>query len=205
MLDSSGNNHTLTVEAGNELYGSIGALKGFHFDGSTNLWRSSADSALAELGDMTLELLILFHTNDPGTGANSSKFIVHHGASGGTETANETYTMQTIAGIGLRYQARYNVNQLTFFETSDSAGLRGQVLHYAMVRENDEASFYTNGVHQGTSSGLTAPTGGSLGRFRLGSAWSLINPVSATIASVKLIPSALSEAQVAAEYRRTAA
>lgn len=207
MLDSSGNSHTLTVEAGTETYGSLGNLTGFYFDGSTNLWRSSADSGLLELGDITLEMLVSFHTDDAGFGVNSDTFLVYHGASGESLATNTAYSLgPENDAIGLRYGAEHGSSGTNIsYSPDESTGTVGEITHIALVRENDDVTIYANGVSQGSSSSLSAPEGGTSGRFRVGSAYNLTRPIVGVISSLKFVTSALSAEEIAAEYRRTAA
>ncbi len=206
LNDTSGNGHTLTVEAGTETYAQLGGLQGFSFDGATTVYRNAADTDLRVLGDMTIEMLVSWAVGDPGIAGtiNAAGFFVHHGAAGGAEADNEIYALQSVTAPGLRYQAQTGGGPtLVSANTTDLAGITGQVLHYAMTRDSGVITFYINGVSQGSSGALTAPTGGANGRFRLGSARSLAAPVIMTMASVKFLTTVLTANQIAAEARRT--
>jgi hypothetical protein len=205
LLDSSGNSHTLTLETGTEQYGRIGSLQASYFDGASALIRNTADAGLAIIGDMTVELLIAWETDRPGSGVNSDRYMVSHSGTGETEAGNFIYTFASrAAALGLAYFAETGAGtNIGIYGADGYAGVESIAYHYAMVRSSNDVTFYVNGVQLGaTSSGLAAPSGGGDGRFRIGqhSSGALIT---ALVSSVKLIASALTAAQVRAEYNRT--
>lgn len=204
MLDATGNGHTLTVETGNELYGVLGGLRCFYFDGPTTLWRSSADSGLLELGDMTMEMLIAWHTDDPGSGINASRYMYTHTAEGESDATNQCYGFRVLSARTFRYFAEQGASGTNIqYSGADIVGAAGQIMHYAMVRKDDDVKFFINGTARGESSGLLAPTGGGSGRFRLGGSYAAGTQIAALVSSVKFITSALSDDEIGAECRRT--
>lgn len=205
LLDSSGNGLDLAVVAGGgtrytEL---LPGIRGLYLDDLTHVHQASGDASLELLGDMTLEMLIAPDLDRAGT----EQVVVTHQAAGATEAVNGLYAMTIgvtdvadmsyFAEQGAGVAIRYTVN-------SRRLGLGG-VYHWAMVRANAQVQFYLNGALAGAaSSGLLAPTGGGSGTFTIGGTpGSAVFDAQCAIASVKLIGSALSAAQVLAEYDRT--
>jgi hypothetical protein len=208
LTDSSGNGYTLTVGSGTEQYAPLSdTLSGAHLDGSTYLIHDVAVSALRLTGDMTIECLVKWLVDPPGYGVNNdttSSALVAHGVGGETEATNTLYCFGArssgggftwVSESGGGTNAAYNLD----VEVPTSVWH-----HMAAVRDSNVVSIYLDGALLGSSSSLTTPTGGSSGRFVIGAlaSGSSENPT-CVIASVKLIGSALTAAQVKAEYQRT--
>ncbi len=207
LTDSSGSGYTLTVENGTERYSNLpgGKIQGAIFDGSTNLIYNVAEATLRILGDMTIECLIEWLDASPGISPNSNTRIASHVGTGGSGNSvdNQLFSFGPASGApGFRYFAEFGSGSNIDFSTTDSAPQSLQ--HLAMVRESNDITYYVNGqAISPSSSGLSAPTDGSSGRFRIGANNALLVPVVAVVATVKLVASALTAQEIANEYGRT--
>lgn len=199
LTDASGNGNTLSVRAGNAHYGEISpGVRGFVSDGSSRIGLSSFVSSLAVTGDITLEMLLVV---SPGAYASGNALISHDGVG------------EVLAGNYL-YSIYYNNMQLEYFAELSSGTnivydldelMPTTLCHFAMTRTSNVIQFYLNGRTLGAaSSTLSTPAGGTSGLFSIGGDTNgpLPGPV-VTMASVKVIGSALNATQVKSEYTRT--
>jgi len=207
LTDSSGNGFDLEVGAGTEQYVPLsGSVDAAFLDGSTYFRRAAAEASLLITGDVTIEALVSWVQDPPGTGVNTSisgPALVGHGTAGETEPANSVYILGARPGGGLKWLTESGGGSNAQYELT--ADLPAQTLHHvAVTRASNVVRLYWNGTLLGTSGTLTAPTGGASGRFVIGALTdgSNENPT-ALIASVKLIASALTPAQIRAEFVRT--
>lgn len=200
LTDESGNALTLTNCSGTDRYITIGGgIKGYHFDGASAVCRASTDAVLRILGDMTIEMLCRINKLD------AADYLISHNEIGELEADNTLYGINFPSSIGgLSYIAEKNAGT-NIVHTIDDALDLGVLYHIAMVRDSNQITFYIDGEQAGaTSVGLDAPTGGTEGQLALGATnQGSDNRISATLASVKIIGSALTAAQVRAEYQRT--
>jgi hypothetical protein len=200
LLDSSGNGLTLTAIAGTARYTDIfPGVRCLFLDALTTFGRSAFTASLNILGDLTIECLLYVITNNVTTG------VVSHGASGETEATNYSYATQ-FTTTTFQYLHEFSAGTNQTLVTTNLPPRR--LSHLALVRASNVVQFYLNGRTFGAASGtLTAPTGSTSGRFRIGASEGLGTPggtgVPNMISSVKVIASALTEAQIKAEYNLT--
>lgn len=200
LTDSAGAGGTLSVETGTSTFCDVlPGLRGFFFDGSTQLFRNASQAALQITGDLTIELIATRAL------VETDKTIISH--DGLTESSADNYLYDLY--LDSTYQLQYFAEQgsgtnITFGSTGFTVQI-GSVIHYGLVRLNSQVTFYVNGKQLGPSStGLAAPTGGTSGKLRIG-ADSAVSPTRMTgaISSVKLLNKALTAAQVAEDYNVT--
>jgi hypothetical protein len=207
LTDSSGNGYDLEIGAGTEQYVDLSStIQALDLDGSTYARLAAFAAALAITGDMTIEALVSWQIDGPGVGVNTSISgppICAHGASGEAQADNNLYTFGPKPGGGLKWLSESGNGTNAIYEQAGTQP--AQVLaHVAATRESDVVTFWWNGTPAGQSGTLTTPTGGGSGRFVVGalSNGSSENPTM-LISSLKLIASALTPAQIRAEFVRT--
>lgn len=209
LIDSSGNGYDLELENGSTPVASD--VLGGYFDGSSNLHHNGTPADLRILGDYTAEMLIRFPYG-PGitAGPNSLKWLFVHSGS----TAGETTAENVVLGLRSRGD---NVEGFEHFQEgaaaadstiafTDQAFAHWRTYHLACVRAGNDITLYANGSvfdQTRTTSPAAPPTDGASGRFRLGGTGTVSDYFTGWIASFKLIPSALTAAQVRAEVART--
>ncbi len=199
MKDSTGNGLDLAVEVGTERYTDIlPKLRGFYFDGSTSIWRSTFDPILAIAGDVTVEFIALVPN------FVTDKSFVSFGAAKNGQPVNNAQYEVGMPGTGLGMEMTWdtgNGNTIAY-DTNDVFSV-GTPFHLAMTRASNIVQFYLNGVSiSPPSASLTGPTGGSSGRFRIGSN-DVAQHLTGAMTSVKVLAFALSPAQITSEYNRT--
>lgn len=198
LLDSSGNGFDLTGASHvfREVFPGLIALAG----GSAS--RAANDALLTILGDVTVQAIVSFA---PSSAAGDvMKFANDAGADG--TIANNTLYRLIIDQTGTNGMSAFHENaggaNVQFSSTGvANRGLpRNEVPFYvAMVRQSNVYTFYLNGLPYGTASGtLGAPTGGTAAFLVVRS-----DAASPDVAALKIIDSALSAAQIKAEYNRT--
>lgn len=177
------------------------ALKGWDGLGG-NGFHSTAVSpaALALTGDMTIEAFVRSPDNLRGLGSKRS-IICFDTNAGGSSVSNILYSIGISTGGFPEWIQQHGSNVSdTYTLTTDifPSGL----FHLAVTRTSDVIQMYVNGVPLGAASGtLTTATGGSGSSFRFGTQGGA--PLAVALASLKVIGSALTAAQVKAEYNRT--
>lgn len=197
LNDTSGNGFTLSVEAGTVRYSTLyPGIVGIRFDGAIRLYRSTYTPALNLTGDMTFECLIAVDTLPVAC------VLFSHAAVGETSPTNYSYQINL----------NPNPSQMGWFSESDAGTnasynfskvtLPPGLCHYAVTRIANIVTIYINGVSQGSSTLLTAPTDSTGSLFRLGDP-TPVNPPTAIIASVKMIARGLTAAEVKDEYSQT--
>lgn len=204
-LDSSGNSFDLTW-TGTEIYSVLnGPLQAAFFDGSSHTIRND-ETDLQILDDITIEMLISYH-GGPGldsTLLNSGVFYM--GAAGETLAVNVAYSVRCHpSSSGLRIMSESGSGVDATFDPAGSPP-DGTWHHAAFVRDKNVWKVFYNGILIDTSGTLTAPEGGTDGNLYVGGAPADIggfDEVRASIASLKIISSALSDIQVLAEARLT--
>lgn len=201
LADTSGNGFTLTVESGTVFYGYVQpGLRGALLN-STVLIYNTFTSTLAITGDLTIEALVYLPAYTV-----SQRYLVSHANAGETAVDNYLYGISLLNGSGkVDYFAESGVGVDIVYNPviADTNRPPLSPCHFAMTRSSQVVQFYLNGRTWGAASGtLGTPTGGGSGRFRIGGTGSIGGPEGIT-ASVKVIASALTAAQVAVEYNRT--
>jgi hypothetical protein len=202
LADTSGNSLTsFSVESGTERYTNIlPGLKGFLFDGSTDIYVNAAEASLAITGDMTIEMIL-----SAGEVASSLAIPVSYYATGETEITNLLYSIRLLASsancLSWTHEQGAGVNET--YDSNIGVPL-GRPIHLAAVRSSNDVTFYVNGERfQSGSTGLNAPTGGSSSRLYAGGQPTASNAFTGAISSLKILNSALTSAQIRAEYNRT--
>lgn len=202
LTDSSGNGLTLTAIAGTARYTDIfsSGKRALYLQDGLTVGRSAFTASLNILGDLTIECLLHVITNNVATG------VVSHGASGETEATNYSYAAQ-FTTTTFQYLHEFSTGTNQTLNTTNLVPPR-RLSHFALVRASNVVQFYLNGRTFGAASGtLTAPTGSTSGRFRIGASEGLGSPGGTgapnMISSVKVIASALTATQIKAEYNLT--
>lgn len=202
LNDSSGNGFNLTVEAGTERYSDIfPGVRGFNFDGSTRLVYNTTGTSLQITGSMTIEFLVVTRARA------SSTFVSYTTPSASTSSDNTLYSVgmdSTVNGGSLFWRSHHGTLVADSYTINNNPG--PLVLnHFAVTRTSNVIQFYLNGTVLGSaSSALTAATGGTNSKLRIGSAVTSFQPVQASIlASVKVLASALTADQIRGEYNNT--
>lgn len=207
MTDSSGNGYDLAIDTGTELYAPISdTLQGFRFDGATGLIYDVAEAALQITGDMTIEMLVSWLIDPPGFGVNTTltgPYLAAHGVPGESGGDNNMYSLKARPGGGIGWLTESGSGTNAVYDID--CEIPTYLLHHlAAVRESNVVSMYIDGGLVGTSSTLAAPSGGTSGRFVLGSIGGGGGEHPTCImGSVKLIGSALTAEQIEDEYRLT--
>jgi hypothetical protein len=166
-------------------------------DGASHLYVNAAESSLVITGDLTIELIVI------PMAIGSDMCLIDHSADGETEADNTAYRLYLTSGYALGYGAESGAGSDISYNINDGIGM-GVPTHIALVRSSNNISFYTNGEQLGaTSTGLGAPTGGTSGRFYIGDNAAGTAKFTGAISSVKIINSALSAAEIKAEYNKT--
>lgn len=199
LVDTSGSGIGLTVNSLTQycdLYPNYVCYDGLHGNGFHATVPSPAPLALT--GDMTVELLIRIPDDIRGS---SSRYILAYDANTGTAAGNRLWGFGYGSGgfpiwnqqSGIGVDSNYNLSQNIF-----PSGL----FHLAITRTSNVVQFYVNGLPLGpASSALTTPTGGSSSTFQFGFGGGA--PLAAQIASIKIVPNALTATNIKSEYNRT--
>lgn len=197
LTDSSGNGFTLTVETGTARFTNTMGLVGLVIS-ATTLFRNNFEASLNITGNLTIEMLLALQSYTTG------RTLVSHSASGdASSVSNLAYGVSITTGPALTFKSESGTGVDASYSIND---LPPRTLcHFAVTRSTNVIQFYLNGQTMGAaSSALTAPTGGTSGRFRVGMvADTTENAPDCSIFSLKVVNSALSAAQIAAEYNRT--
>lgn len=195
VLDYSGNSLDLTlgtIQYRQVLPNVLGLMSG----ASSPPRRSSTDASLSITGDITVQAIVEVYSN-PST----SEYIVSFTASGETEATNTLYHFGWSGTGTLRWLSESGSGTDAQFLSTGTLEILpglGKIYYVAAVRESNVVTFYLNGLPYGSSSGtLSVPTGGSSSVLQVNGGSSF-----ATL-GVKIVASALTAAQIKAEYNRT--
>jgi hypothetical protein len=191
--------NTLT---GTGKYGYVHGLLGARFPASASpLVGVANDPNLICTGDLTVEFLVL-----PAAPLTANQRVVQEAGTAtlDTEPTNLLWAVDfTGSNVGdLSYNAEQGLGVNIGPYSVGYGPPVGVVSHVAMVRTANQVQFYLNGRAVGAPSvGLLQPTAGAppLQRFEVGGATGLSQPFWGWIASVKIVKSALSAAQVLRE------
>lgn len=220
LLDSSGNGHHLGVAHGSERYLEIGGIGSgilghfFEVGGGVNGIGTellNSDAALRIAGDVTLELLFQPAGITVGRGSVLSILVSCAGDPESTDVEVENFQYDLRLDNNSNRMATFNeegvgVNNYyqSTFDLPDNT-----IQHLAMVRDvsggNDNVihRLFRNGTKVFEHTTGRVPTGGSQAEFRLGFYHAASAAADASVrgimSSVKVIASALTDPQVAAE------
>lgn len=167
-LDTSGNGHTLTLEAGTLRYANLTTeLAGCYFDGASNLVVTAFVSALAMAGDMTF---LCIASDAPPTATLGA--LVEHGDAGSDVDPNNN-TLYGIFGVASPSPGKTYLHEqgtgVNETKTTANWAMPYSANLVGFSRISNVVQFYINGRAWDTPSGtLNAPTGGSNGRLRIG-------------------------------------
>lgn len=202
LNDSSGNNLHLSVAAGNEQYMMIDSgLYGVYMNGLTR-FVSGINQLLQISGDCTVECIV--SNFNP---AQLNAIIVDCSELGETLPNNILYQ------IDIDYKIR------SFWEYGSGSNVASQTTknikpyttyHIATVRSgttpNVTNKIFVNGILIQTFTSLNGAekdTSGNIQILNVGNNLSGTNPFTGFLSSLKIIPSALTDAQVLNEYKKT--
>lgn len=199
LNDTSGNGFTLTAESGTARYGELVPGLACLMPNALRLVYNTSGTSLAITGDMTVEML--FRGDTP----TNSYFVGYAGGSNSSTQANNfLYSLLIPSGLfGLTWMQESGSGAATSYALTTRVLPRTSVVHLAATRSSNVIQYYLNGRPFGAaSSALTTPDGGTTSVFRVGGD-AAQNAVNGNISSLKVIASALSAAQVAAEFNLT--
>jgi len=196
--DTSGNALTGLTVVGTERYTEIlPGIRGLVCSGNY-AYVNATEASIQITGDLTLECIVVLYSLPAAT-----LTIIEHALTGETEVTNVLYKIGVQSGGVLEYFAEQGagVNIQYLLNRMMSVGIP---VHVALVRSSNNVTFYLNGEQIGaTSTGLSAPTGGASGKLYIGTNSDASQDWNGVVASVKIISSALTAAQIKAEYNRT--
>lgn len=209
LADTSGNGYDLSVDTGTVTYAAmVPGLVGVRLS-SLRLKAALAANLLRITGNVTVEVLCQLEADTVGSAVGTNAFISF---TGGQDDSSST--------LNYLYHLAFNQGRLPQWFSEHGTGVNdvhtitdqalpplGQLFHFAAVRAFNIVQLYVNGRPFGPpSSVLTEPTDGSASQLWVGGSGGT-SPVLCSdrvIASLKIIPAALSAAQVKAEFNRTA-
>ena len=201
LTDSSGNGLTLTAEAGTASYTELGGKTWIHFDGALRLIEATTAASLAILGDMTCTVVMKWLV-PPST---TAQYIVNKGDAGdAAENTNANYVLYQSSTL-LKYLHEYGVgtnSTIAQITTPTTTHLFSSPFMLTMVRDGTNILMYIGAQLMSTTSvsGQT-PTGGGSGDLYIGDDSDGSDFLTdCLISGVKITASALSAAQVKAEY-----
>lgn len=202
LNDSSGNGRNLAVNIGTAKYTQpYPGLNGIWFDGLTRLTNSS--SVFRILGDLTIEMFLWI--ND----YTVSSVLLACNGNGDAENANFAYQLSSGGADGLLalfWESGAGVDRQYILDGYTAP--RKTLIHYAVVRASNIIRFYMDGRQCGADSPVQiAPTGATISTLAVGNSNVTGNPLfpatNVWISSLKIMDTALTSTQIAAECNRT--
>lgn len=202
LVDSSGNGFTLFHNGGVPFgYADIySGVRGIYQLGGTPFRTVTQPGpvGLELTGDMTIECFLSL----PLRSAAVNHVFLGFDQAGSGSTFNRLYGVSWDSTAGYPVWTSQSGSQVTATYTENTDIYPSTLCHFAVTRASNIIQFYCNGLPLGAAStALTAPTGGTAGNFQLGQQGS--SGCECQIASLKIIASALTAAQVKGEYNRT--
>jgi hypothetical protein len=201
--DDSGNARHLVLPpaAGTERYGAgiTPALQSFFFDGSTRIQRAAV-AALQITGDVTLELLVY-----PAAVSGAGQILATMQSTGAdTEPNNTLYSFEIDTDNVVRVFFEKGAGGNNFLIPSPPFVVGPGRWHHLAYTRGAANKIYHDGTEIFDDAGSFGnPTGGTNAFITLGSSPDGSSAFTGYLASVKIIASELSAAQVAAEASRT--
>lgn len=198
LADTSGNGYTLAVATGTERYTDIyPGVRGVQFDGATRLFYNTTGSLLQMTGDLTI--MMLCKNYNMSTVGTTAVMLTYQATAGGTLATNCLYswyfTNQTV-----RFLSQSGSNSNSSYDINNRFSLFS-LCHMAVTRTSNVIQHYINGVPldaSGAVSPNTTPTGGTSSVLHLGAATNNASFWNGAVASLAIIPSALSAATIKA-------
>lgn len=210
LADASGNGFTLSVDAGSAEYSAFAQrILGVRLNG---LRLKRAHEALLTIpGDMTIGMFCLFEEQpEPSVVGQATALVTY---TGGTSDASADYNYQyqlditVTPGRLMRWFSEHGVGVNDSYTLASHLPAPGVPFHLMATRTANVVQFYLNGTTFGAASAaLTTPDGGTLTELYVGGTGGVgtLSTISSTLmASLIIIPSALTAAQVKTEYNRT--
>lgn len=199
LLDSSGNGLTLSVTTGTARFTDVyPGVRGILIASTTTILAAAGSSVYRLTGDMTIEaILYLYEYFNAAT-----RTLVSCQQAGDAEADNTLYNIAMIhpTAQNLQWFSESGAGVDATYQIADRNPL--SLCHFAVTRVSNVIQFYLNGSTLGAASGtLATPTGGGNGVFRVGD--NVNSAPFCAMASLKIIPSGLSAAQVLAEAQLT--
>lgn len=204
LLDSSGAGLTMSVDTGEALYGPGPApgTRALVLDGASIMARASHDASLLILGDVTLEALI--YPFDRGAGFRD--VMEFAGGPVDDEPNNSAWQMGLNGTSNNPWWAHeYGAGNNETHIWTDVTIPPHRWTHLTMVRDDTAKSLtpYVNGYQASAPINYTnSATGATTSRASIGGFWPAnIQFFYGMVASAKVVPAALTAAQVLAEAR----
>jgi hypothetical protein len=194
LNDTSGNARHLSMTAGNlrytEIYPGVRALN----VGTANRFQfATTGTALQHTGDITILCLLLLYATADGV------LLTYDGNS--EAEANNTLYEVSITTEQLHWKQESGAGVDALFGSARLPPV-GELCHLVSRRQAGVIQNFTDGLPIGAASSLlTTPTGGTTSFIRIGSAATA--PPACALASMKVVLSALSDADIKAEFNRT--
>lgn len=194
LVDSSGNGFNFSLAAGTqrftEIYPGVRALQLL----TTNRYTfSTTGTVLQRTGDITIEMLLLLQAIPAG-----SAFLAY-------DAVGETLATNTLYNIGIASESLIALSESGAGVDASHSPNRlpplGELCHLAWRRAADVGQFFVNGKPFGASAAVTTPAGGTSSFLSLGGAAGT-TPLCA-LASLKIVPSALTDDQIDEEAEKT--
>jgi len=205
LSDLSGNGYTLTASTGTVRYCPLlSGLGGALFGTATGLYYNVGGSLLSITGDMTLEVMVQLGAVLSGT-SDAIVCYSSNTAVNSNDNANYGITLNATNKYGgYRYFHQHTTLTTAQYSPTDIGVDYELPVLIGFTRISNVIQFYRNGLPVGTaSSALTAPSGGSNSRLRIGSLTDSSELLAGIIGGVKIIPSGLTAAQMKVEYNKT--
>jgi hypothetical protein len=200
LADTSGSAIGLTVNSLTQYAELTPLIKGWDGLGGNGFHSTvTSPAALRITGDITIEAIV--RQPDNLRGAGSARNIIAFDSNVAGSTGNCLYSIGITTG-GFPTWTQQNGAKVTATYTLTTDIFPSGLFHLAVTRTSNVVQIYVNGAPLGAASGaLTTPTDGTASNFQFGSQGGA--PLAVMLASLKVIASALTAAQVKAEYNRT--
>lgn len=199
LIDQTGNGHTLQSNS-TTVYQPLDDMFCAGFNRSNYLHATGTTGALQIDGALTIE--IVAQLNNIQGGSTYRGCLVNCGASLETEPDNVLYSLISMESSGRINYTAENGAGINSDWTSYAMFNSGKFAHTVLTRSEDGTTIklYTNGILSEETTGLTKPTGGSNGVFRVGTNQDLSKVFHGYIGSVKITPDVYTAAMALEAY-----